>query len=627
MPSRRAFLQTACQALATPFFSARLAKAETSSSELTRYPYIQDLRSDRVTIRWNTLTKGNAGLEITAPNGALRLADAVSVLRTPAQTGIPYPYYQHTASVRGLNGSNFYKYRVLHNNVPLTNADEDLAFQTRGASSFRFLSFGDSGMGTSGQRSIAQLVNKEPAALVIHTGDLVYPEGSTEAYEKRYFEYYRPLMKRLPFFPCPGNHDYYGARAVPYVQVHSVPRDEVVEGDSGRYYSFDWGNAHFISLDSNEVLEAAVNGDGKMLEWLAKDLAACDKFWRIAFFHHPPYATGASFREDPLNTLAREYITPILEKYHVPLVLSGHEHNYQRTKPIRAGKVRPDDGAVYITTGGGGAMLYPFEPADHVAAGMSVHHFVRAELSPLRLNIEAIDDTGTVFDSFIISPKPLLSQQPVLNTADNSTALASGGLASIYGWQFAAEERTPKAEAEVLPRILIGVKVECNNVQLPLFYVSPNQVNVQLPFGIDGEATLKLTTINGTVETLVKVSPLAPAIFSNGLTHADGTLVQDSSPVQAGESVTVFLTGLGEGATKLALGDAPELGQLVGLKAEILVEIGGMAIRPTIAALVPKLPGMYQLQFSVPSSVKAGSYSLTVSAGQVRSNSRILFVA
>ena len=72
---------------------------------------------------------------------------------------------------------------------------------------------------------------------------------------------------------------------------------------------------------------------------------------------------------------------------------------------------------------------------------------------------------------------------------------------------------------------------------------------------------------------------------------------------------------------------SPELGQVVSLKAEILVEIGGMAIRPTIAALVPDLPGMYKLQFSVPSSLKTGSYSLAVSAGHVRSNARMLFVA
>ena len=100
-----------------------------------RYPYLQDLRADRASITWTTRSKGTAELELSGADVPTRLVKAVSVMKAPEESGLPYTYYRHTAQVNGLSGDNFYSYKVLHNKVSLVQ-DSALTFQTRGASSF-----------------------------------------------------------------------------------------------------------------------------------------------------------------------------------------------------------------------------------------------------------------------------------------------------------------------------------------------------------------------------------------------------------------------------------------------------------------------------------------------------------
>src|SRR5581483_10806821 len=121
-------------------------------------------------------------------------------------------------------------------------------------------------------------------------------------------------MSSVPFFPAPGNHDYETPNAIPYLTVHSVPTDGVPPIDRGRYYSFDWGNVHFVSLDGHQSLERAVVGTGSMLKWLQADLRSTQQFWKIVYFHYPPFAAGPNMN-DPHSALVRQYIVPILETH------------------------------------------------------------------------------------------------------------------------------------------------------------------------------------------------------------------------------------------------------------------------------------------------------------------------
>src|SRR5262249_13194604 len=184
-----------------------------------------------------------------------------------------------------------------------------------GTDTFRFLIMGDSGMGTAGQMRVAQQLSTQDASFLIHVGDIAYGNGMYGQFQQNYFNYYQDTMARLPFFTTPGNHEYESPNAAPYVAVHSMPTETVPRSDWGHYYSCIWGNANFVSIDSNDgltggSLAAAINGQCQMLDWLDRDLRSTRQFWRIVFFHHPPYAGGANYG-DPNEPATRTYLVPI----------------------------------------------------------------------------------------------------------------------------------------------------------------------------------------------------------------------------------------------------------------------------------------------------------------------------
>lgn len=512
----------------------------------------------------------------------------------------------------GLFPGTEYVYRVVLDGKDLTGGDE-LFFQTIDSVPFNFLVIGDSGVGSEAQSRLAGQMIGERAKLLLHTGDVVYPTGTYNMYQSRYFDYYRAMMKSVPFFPCPGNHDYYDTRAVPYVNVHDLPTERVREDDYGKYYSFDWTNVHFVSLDSNESLQAAAGGWGEMLGWLDRDLALTKKFWRIVYFHHPPYASGQN-ENDSLSKIAKETIVPILEKHRVPLVLSGHEHSYQRTHPMWRGEVASDKyGTTYVTSGGGGAPLYPVFPRPYIAGGASAHHYLKCQVDGPKLTVRAIDPNGVELDRFTIQPAPVLAENSVVNAASFEPGVARGGLISIFGWQLAPDEMSPTGRQ--LPSDLGNVKMTINEQPMPLLMVSPTQINAIVPIGIEGEAIIRITTPNGRVEHRVSVLSVAPALFTEALFHAEGSQVSSEAPVKPGELVTVYATGLGAVEPEVAI-DEPAPADMP-VRTAVRVLVGGSVAEPAVAALAAGLSGVYKVSFVVPSTLRGNSWIRIEAAGLV----------
>ena len=605
---RRAFLRTAFSAATLPF----LARAS-SQPALVRYPYVQNVRGNRVTLRWTTRDRGVGAVEYWREDGTVRRVPAQAAEFQRTVTGMQYTYYRYQAVIAGLSPGTDYSYRVFvdgENLVP----DDELYFRTTCVSAFDFLAIGDSGMGTEGQSRLATRMAREKPKLLIHTGDLVYPTGTYDSYEKRYFDYYRSLMKNVPFFPCPGNHDYYETAALPYLSVHDLPAEQVEERDQGRYYSYDWNNVHFVSLDSNETLEAAVRGRNGMLDWLDRDLGASKKFWRVVFFHHPPYATGLN-EGDPLSALVRDAIVPILEKHHVPVALSGHEHSYQRTLPMAGGEVVDSGkGTVYLTTGGGGATLYPVRPARYIAHGASVYHYLRCEVSGAKMTVRAIDSAGDEIDRAVIAPPPVLNRGPVVNSASFERAVAARGLVSIFGHQLAPDDAV--LARRPLPRESQGVKVLLDDEPLPLLMVSPTQINAVLPERT-GTARLVVVTANGSAETAVAVQDVAPALFSGAVFHSGGRQVSMDAPAMSGEVLSLYATGMGavEGE---APNDVPPSGHHRVI-APVQVRVAGKMVEPLSAALAEDLVGVYRVTFKLP-DVQGDTLSLVLVTGGAPSN-------
>lgn len=612
LSSRRQFLQILAAAAASS------AVSTAQSPTLARFPYLQDIRRQRATIRWTVRAPGVGVVEYWDEAGERYQVTGEVQAYMPAETGMAFPYYRHEAVLSKLTPGSEYRYRALVNGQPVTS--QILRFRTPGIQPFRFLAFGDSGTGSKEQQLLSQMMMGEPAKLVIHTGDLVYPTGTYERYESLYFELYKDIMKDVPFFPCPGNHDYYELKCIPYLAMHSVPQESVAKEEAGRYYSFDWGNVHFVSLDSNDALEAAAAGSGKMLEWLDKDLSQTDKFWRIVFVHHAAYSAG-KHADGYEAAQVRKWIVPILEKHRVPLVLNGHEHSYQRSYPIRGGKVVEDGpSTTYITTGGGGADLHPIYSSDFVKLAVAEHHYLACDVTGAKLQLRATSINGSELDSTTIAPQPVLRTRAVVNGADYSAKLASGGLISIFGLQFAPEDMT--ANRFPLPKSGGGASVLLNGESLPLLMTSASQINAQLPFQVSGEAELTVRNPNGSATVKIQIDPVAPAIFDGAIFHANGLQVTEETPASAGSLVSVYLTGLGVASGTIEPGEASPA---LPVKAPVLARLGNQTVSPQFAGLAEGAAGVNLVRFNVPGGIQR-SVPVSILAGGVESNPITLYV-
>ena len=495
MLNRRGFFKSLATALAAPFCAPFRSRA----AVIARIPYLQNVGPDRAALCWTSDQVGQGAVWLVNKGASPTRVPATVKELLPSDTGLDSSSYLYTAECTALLPNTEYFYQVTTDEqTPLDN--NTFHFRTAGTAPFSFLAFGDSGSGLPEQEILTEWMKAENPALVLHLGDLAYPNGAFREYQLHYFDVYRDLMKQVPFFPCPGNHGYMTRDGFPFLTLQNVPAADLVPpAEQGRYYSFDWGNAHFVAVDSNAPLSRAAQGQGHMLKWLERDLSATEQFWKIVYFHHPPFAGGPN-QADPLSELARNYLVPLVERSGVQLVLTGHEHSYQRSYPLHDRFiVNEGQGTVYITSGGGGASLYPVNPHPLVAMGQSAHHYLRVEVNQTRLAVRAIGLSGGEIDEVSLAPLPQLSQGVEILSSPNPAA----HVARIPGRNLAPALRS--ATGGVLPYELEGIAVTANGHPLSIRQVSPVHVEAEIPLYLSGRVTLEVRTQNGSAATPVSL--------------------------------------------------------------------------------------------------------------------------
>jgi len=231
-----------------------------------------------------------------------------------------------------------------------------LSFQTAvlSTSPFAFVVLGDNRSYPERFKKLAEKAWAERPNFILNVGDLVSDGRNKDEWIKEYLAPAAELMKRVPSYVAIGNHE---GNSDWFYKYSSYP-------DPENYYSFDYGNAHFTIVDSNGDLSRG----SKQLKWIIADLAASKAKWKFVAHHHPPFSSDnndygntdlwLSKRGDPHV----QALIPIYEKFNVDVVWCGHIHTYERTWPIRGGKVDQANGVVYIQAGGGGAELEQFAP-------------------------------------------------------------------------------------------------------------------------------------------------------------------------------------------------------------------------------------------------------------------------
>lgn len=402
---------------------------------IVRGPYLQVGTETGIIIRWATDTPVQGKVWYGT--------DCDRLTSTVQETAIAC---NHKVQLSSLKPDQKYYYAV-GSDAGVTAGSQENYFVTAPASSsaskadrsLRIWVVGDAGRGNELAAQVRdgylKFTGSRHTDLWLMLGDNAYDTGTLEEYQRGVFEMYPPLLRCSVLWSAIGNHDAGSASSAsqsgPYYELFSLPaRGEAggVPSGTAAYYSFDWDNIHFICLDSYGSDRAP---GGAMLTWLTKDVAAMNKDWAIAFWHHPPYTKGSHDSDTELELIEmRRQVLPILEDGGVDLVLAGHSHSYERSYLIDGhygpsasfteqmkkdgGSGREDEsgayqkrcgasreGTVYIVAGTS-ALADPVSPHPAMYTSLSIPGSLVLDIKGKRLDVSFIDALGEVKDYFTL---------------------------------------------------------------------------------------------------------------------------------------------------------------------------------------------------------------------------------
>lgn len=261
--------------------------------------------------------------------------------------------------------------------------------------SVRFVVIGDTGTGSSKQQQLADILVRSrttfPFEFVLMMGDNMYGGEKAADYKTKFEDVYRPLLdQKVKFYAALGNHDEPAQRFY-----------ELFNMNGKDYYRFTKGNVAFYALNSNYM-------DKKQIDWFQNELAKDTSEWKIAFCHHPPYSSGGKHGSDKQ---LREVVEPIFIKHGVNVVLTGHDHFYERIKPQK--------GIYYFVSGAGGKLrsgdIMDNSPLTEKAYDRDMS-FMLAEISDDQFYFQVISRTGETVDGGVL---PNQRKKPKAATATN----------------------------------------------------------------------------------------------------------------------------------------------------------------------------------------------------------------
>ncbi len=349
-------------------------------------PYLQFATPTSITVMWETSFPGTsvvrygAGALTQAKEGA-KDATLHEVALTDLQPNTPYVYQVTTEGPGG----------------KLTSALLTFGTAVGPDDAYSFVLFGDTQKNPAVTKTIATLAWQRRPNFVVHLGDVVDNGPDKREWVHELFGPCKELFSRVPVYPCIGNHEKDHAH---YYRYFALPAPEY-------YYRYRYGNADIFVLDSNKSLAPG----SEQYRWLDEQLAKSDARWKFCYHHHPAYSSddddfgdtwkGAKSAQGDKNVRS---IVPLYEKHHVDVVFNGHIHVYERTWPLRAGKVDRDKGVLYVTSGGGGGKLENFAPVPtwFKAQCRSDYHFCYVTVHGGRFSLKAFDSHGMLFDAFDI---------------------------------------------------------------------------------------------------------------------------------------------------------------------------------------------------------------------------------
>ncbi len=343
-------------------------------------PWLLKPGDTRMIIRWELDQQGAPVVEYG--KDTVRTRTATLILR-----GTKHDAFLYQATLAGLKPGKTYYYRLVR---PVRERWHTFRTWAKDQDKFSFVAMGDSRSNPAIFSRIMKETGNVHPDLIISMGDLVERGDRYDEWHRYYFSVVGDLVASIPLVSTLGDHETGGdnGELFRYFLREEEPVDK-------QWFSFDYGDAHFISLDFRHP------EDTEMIRWFKADIQAARKKWNFVFMHRPAYNLGGHRSQWGID------IWPdLFQKYGVDIVFAGHSHLYERFYPVRPEGASDGSAVTYITTGGAGAGLYEsVSNGSVVAFSRSINHFIDIKIDRDDLKMVTIDMEGNVLDRFEIIKK------------------------------------------------------------------------------------------------------------------------------------------------------------------------------------------------------------------------------
>lgn len=321
--------------------------------------------------------------------------------------------FQYTAQIENLSPAAEYHFKI----VDGENFSENFNFKTSSDKNFKAIIFSDSQSAdykTWGEVARAAFQKNPDAEFFIDLGDIV-DNGEDRFQWQNWFNEIETPLKNLAFVPVLGNHECYSRDwkvrfPAAYVNYFAVP-DNGTKDFSRRFYSFDYGAAHFVILDSqwDELEKFAPNLIDTQKKWLREDVAKTSKKWKIALIHKDVLQyriNGRPERAEGFSDVGVEFM-PEFENLGFDVVFSAHLHTYRNRGRLK-NFAADDGGTLYILTGLSGDVRYPNLWINHaldkvIAPQPETDNFLTLEVDEKILTVKCFLPNGEIIDEISLT--------------------------------------------------------------------------------------------------------------------------------------------------------------------------------------------------------------------------------
>lgn len=354
-----------------------LVPALPAAAGVVKGPWIQRVGPDRAEVRFELDAPAPATVQLGAETAAARDGGGPTFASPEAKT-------LHAVTLTGLTPATRYAYTV-----STAGAQKLAAFTTApkddATGPFRFLVYGDNRTDDAAHAAVVRGMVTAQADFLVHTGDFV-EDGRSKPQWQTFFDIEAPLLRERPLLSCVGNHELLDGSGIEYMRYFGSRSWDGKSVPEHLNATYRWASTRMFFLNGMVAWRSGVDR-----AWLEKALTESDGeaglVWRIAVIHFGPWSSGPHGNNAQLHDAG---IPALLRAHKVDLVISGHDHIYERGWA---------EGMAYLVSGGGGAPTYRVKSMLPSARKVeSARHFVEASVSQAAISLVALRPDGSTLE-------------------------------------------------------------------------------------------------------------------------------------------------------------------------------------------------------------------------------------